>query len=55
MKLQKEANVLTTSEAAEILGDGADETEWLMVVDLADDGIRTATPDDVGAVLFRRT
>lgn len=33
-----------------IIGDGADETEWLMVKDLIDNGIHTATPDDANAI-----
>jgi ribosomal protein S18 acetylase RimI-like enzyme len=33
-----------------IIGDGADETEWLMVTDLTDNGIHTATPDDADAI-----
>lgn len=33
-----------------IIGDGADETEWLMVRDLTDDGIHTATPADAASI-----
>jgi ribosomal protein S18 acetylase RimI-like enzyme len=33
-----------------VVGNGADETEWLMVTDLTDNGIHTATPDDADAI-----
>ncbi len=33
-----------------IIGEGVDETEWLMVADLARNGVRTAVPSDVEAI-----
>lgn len=52
LSVQKENPALRLYERLgfRIIGDGADETEWLMVADLARDGVRTAVPGDVEAI-----
>ena len=52
LSVQKENPALRFYERLgfRIVGDGADKTEWLMVVDLVCDGIRTAVPADVEAI-----
>ena len=52
LSIQKENPALRLYERLgfRIVGEGFDDSEWLMVADLSDDGIRNIVPDGIEAV-----